>query len=209
MGVFHKMVHAVHELFQIFEIGIGESRGDQGPIHAGDITDPDLGSVQPGSSSFPGVEILIQPEFIDNAGHHLIFFRKGHAYGKRKDPVYEIGGAVQRIDHPVITFPTLAAGPLLGYKPCFGHQQRKSFHQDPFGMFVHFCDKILSPLLFNFQAYALPVPLTDVGSCGFYDIHGTETDLFIGHGAWQWVCHAKKAKISIPAGLPQRMCCPR
>ena len=85
MGVLHEIVHALHELLEVCEIGIWKPSGNKGLPHAGYPAYLYGISIKPGTPSFPGIKILIQAKFIYNSGNRNFLFDECHTDGKRKN----------------------------------------------------------------------------------------------------------------------------
>ena len=74
---------------------------------------------------------------------------KPNAHCEWREPVDEIGGAIEGIDYPVELFRLLRSTALLRHYPCLWEQLPQPRNNHPLGSFINIRHKVMPPLLLH------------------------------------------------------------
>ncbi len=92
-----------------------EAGADQGAVQAGAAGDPDAAAIEGGAAATAGGEFLFAQRIIDHAVLHPALDLQGDGHRVLGKAVDEIGGAVERIDHPQVIGAFALAGQFAAF----------------------------------------------------------------------------------------------
>ena len=135
----------------------------------------DLFSVQVSGPFFPGIKTLVTVYLVYNTQDDLFIEHERYAYSEAGYLVYEVGGAVKRIDDPVIPRFILNARTFFCNEAGSGEQKRKPGDQLFLGGLIHISDQVMQALCFNTPGIQFSAFGTDECARFFYKRNGVFT----------------------------------
>ena len=106
-------------------------------------------AVEGGSTACIGRKQLIGTGIIYHTQFNLQISAKGDAHGKGGMSVDKVGGAIQRVNHPITLFALKRCHPLFCYKTCFGQYAFQVSHYNLFRVLIYIRHVVVSVLFFH------------------------------------------------------------
>lgn len=161
---------------------VGQPGQHQRVVHVRHLRNPDSFAVQKSARSpFPGIEALPQGHFMNDSDHRFAGLRipKRDTHGIRRKTVHEIGGAVQRVDDPLIRGMVVRTPrSLFGDEAGFGQQFFQRGDNHLLSAFIDIGDEVMRPFHFDFVGRE-PFPFGGDIRCGFVgDLPNAAAHLF-------------------------------
>ena len=155
---------------------VGQLQAEQG---IADLLGTDVQglAVEIGAPTLPGIEALVGTDLVDHAQQYLAPLQECDAHGIGGILVDEVGGAVERIDHPEHLLGIVAGKSFLGDESRLGQQFAQRTDNQLFGTFIDIRHIIVGMLALHALERELTALLADIGACpagyladGFYAV---------------------------------------
>ena len=195
----HHVAHHVHVALEVVARAEGEACGDQAVLELGALAHADAAFVQEGATALGGSEQVVAGGVVNHRLLDLALDGERNAHAVHGEAVDEVGGAVQRVDHPdeigmlgAVLLARLFSQDAVAWVGC-----EQGFDDDFFSRMIHFGHKVVDLLLRNAHGFHVKGRAVDDGAGGACSLDGhVEHGVQIGRHKLWWLARLSGALVA-------------